>query len=325
VTNHKKISVIIPCYNEESNIAPFFGALERMVKKQKEYSFDIIYVNDGSSDHTLAEIHKLAENNSCVVAINLSRNFGKEIATTAGIHKASGDAIIMIDADGQHPPELIPKLLKEWKNGAQVVVGVRKSNQKEGVVKRYGSKIFYKLFNSMTEAHLVPGATDFRLIDHVVRSEFIRMTERNRITRGLIDWLGFRHAYVEFNANERLSGNASYSIPKLVKLALTSFVSLSLKPLYFSVYAGLVILPLSTAVLIFSIVETLIGDPLSLEITGSAYLVLVTLFLLGVLLVSQGIIAIYLSHIHTETQNRPLFIIDETTSKYHTSTTIEKL
>lgn len=305
------ISIIIPCYNEEGNIKPFFKHLSSVLKNDGVNNYELIYVNDGSKDNTLVELNKLSREHKLVRVINLSRNFGKEIATTAGIHQSKGDAVIMIDADGQHPPELIAEFIRRWRNGAKVVVGVRKSNQKEGIVKKYGSKLFYMLFNSMTESTLTPGATDFRLIDKVVKNEFMRMTERNRITRGLIDWLGFNQEFVYFVANARTIGEASYSTSKLIKLALNSFISLSLKPLYFSAYAGAIILPLVVLLIIFSIVETIIGDPMHLNITGSAYIGMVTLFLVGVILLSQGIVALYLSRIHTETQNRPLFVIND--------------
>lgn len=319
----KLISIIVPCYNEAENVVAFFNIINDVIKSDRQNSYEILYINDGSKDSTLAELHKLSQKHTFVRVLNLSRNFGKEIALTAGLHHAKGDAMIMIDADGQHPAELIPEFIRKWQKGAKVVIGVRESNQKEGPIKRYGSKLFYKLFNGLTDARLVPGSTDFRLIDRVVRGEFVRMTERNRVTRGLIDWLGFEQDYVYFRANERMSGAAGYSLGKLIKLAMDSFVSMSLKPLYFSAYLGLAILPLATLVLIFSIIEMAIGDPLHLHITGSAYLILVSLLLIGMLLVSQGIMALYLSHIHTETQNRPLFIVDETSSTLYGETEIE--
>jgi glycosyltransferase involved in cell wall biosynthesis len=315
-TQKKKLSVVIPCYNEGLNVQPFYKELSTHLKSiSTNYDYEIIYVNDGSRDNTLEELHAVAQKDKGVIVINLSRNFGKEIATTTGIHYAKGDAIMMIDADGQHPANLIPSFVQKWHDGAQVVIGVRVTNQKEGLIKKYGSKLFYAMFNKFTGTNLVPGSTDFRLIDKTVQAEFVKMTERNRITRGLIDWLGFKHDYIKFKANARMAGEASYSVKKLIQLAMNSFVSLSLAPLYFSVYAGLLVLPLSVAIGLFSIVEMLTGDPLSLNITGTAFLVILILFFVGVLLISQGIIALYLSHIHTETQNRPLFIIDKHTSR----------
>jgi len=309
------ISIVIPCYNEDSNISTFYTGLKHIINLDKKHDYELLYVDDGSHDNTLEEIQKLTSEDEHVRLLALSRNFGKEIATTAGIHRARGDAVIMFDADGQFPAELIPEFVQKWENGAQVVVGIRQTNQKEGFIKRFGSKLFYKLLSNLSGTQIIPSATDFRMIDKVVRDEFVRMTERNRITRGLIDWIGFKQDYVYFQANPRVDGDATYSYSKLVKLALNSFVSLSLKPLFFAFYAGIIILPLSVLLGIFSVGEMVIGDPLNLNITGTAYLVILVLFLLGVVLVSQGITALYLSHIHTETQNRPLFVADMRNSR----------
>jgi dolichol-phosphate mannosyltransferase len=279
-------------------------------------SFEIIFVNDGSRDKTLDELHKAAKKDQTIRIISFSRNFGKELATSAGIHYAKGDAIIMVDADGQFPPELIPEFVKKWRNGAQVVTGVRVSNQKEGFIKRYGSKLFYKLMSSLAGAKLTAGATDFRLIDRAVQQEFFRFSERSRMTRGLIDWVGFKEDFIEFHARERMAGEASYKVSKLIKLALNSFVSLSLAPLYFSGWAGIIITPLAFLIGLFIGIEQFaLDDPLNLNVTGTAMLGVLILFFMGILLISQGLIALYISHIHTETQNRPLYIIDRRASR----------
>lgn len=309
------ISLVIPSYNESLNVDTFYKILTKQLTADIKHDYEILYVDDGSRDDTLAKVQALAVKDKRVHVLALSRNFGKEIANSAGISHATGDAILTIDADGQFPAELIPEFIQKWESGAQVVVGVRESNQKEGFIKRYGSMLFYKISNNLTGANIVPRSTDFRLIDKMVQKEFIRMTERNRVTRGLIDWIGFKQDYVYFHANARMAGEATYDYRKLLQLALSSFISLSIKPLYFAFYAGLIILPLSVLLAIFCITEMLIGDPLSLNITGTAYLVILVLFLLGVVLVSQGITALYLSHIHTETQNRPLFVVDTKSSR----------
>jgi len=310
----KLITVVVPCHNESPNIETFYASISEVVGKDVEHDYELLYVNDGSRDDTLRKLETLAHDDARVRILTLSRNFGKEIAITAGMHYANGDATIMIDADGQHPVELMSQFIEKWERGAQVVVGIRESNQKEGWVKRYGSKLFYRLFNKLAGTQLIPGSSDFRLIDKAVQREFVRMTERNRISRGLIDWLGFKQEYVHFHANARTAGEATYSLSKLFSLALNSFVSLSPKPLYFSFYLGLVVLPLALLLGLFSVVEMLVGDPMGLHITGTAYLVILALFLLSILLISQGIAALYVSHIHTETQNRPLFIVDELSS-----------
>ncbi|HYH74657.1 MAG TPA: glycosyltransferase family 2 protein [Candidatus Saccharimonadales bacterium] len=308
-----QLSVVIPAYNEQENIIPLYTKLREVLA---DVSFETIFINDGSRDNTLSILQKLADEHKNVSVVSFSRNFGKEMATTAGILQAKGKAIIMVDCDGQFPPELIPDFLAKWKEGYQVVTGVRMSNQKEGLVKRFGSKLFYRLMSSMAGAKITPRATDFRLIDRVVQEQFRTFTEHNRITRGLIDWVGFREAFIPFHANPRMAGEATYKVSQLIKLAMNSFVSLSLAPLYFSGYVGLIITPTALLLGLFVIVEQLImNDPLGIDFTGTAMLGVLLLFFVGVLLISQGLVALYISHIHTETQNRPLYIIDPLNSR----------
>lgn len=308
------VSVVVPAYNEAAGIAAFCTSLLKVLSELSTYDFEIIFVDDGSSDNTNEELHRLARLNKRIRLICLSRNFGKEVATTAGIHAAKGNAIITLDADGQHPVELIPDFLRRWKQGTKVVVGIRTANQREGFVKRIGSKLFYKIFNKTTGSKFVPGSTDFRLIDSCVRTEFIRMDERNRITRGLIDWLGYNQGYIEFVANPRLAGKPGYSFRKLFKLAVDSIISSSTSPLFLAAYLGAVITPLSIILLIGMAIDSLMHDPLNLHITGSAYGIVLVLLLAGVLLISQGIIGLYLSHIHIEAKARPLYIINRSES-----------
>lgn len=310
------LSVVVPMYNESEGVNTFhYDILLPEVLKVAKKSFEIIYVNDGSKDNTLNLLTKIAATDKSVKVVNLSRNFGKEIATTAGISVASGKATIIMDGDGQHPPTALGEFLEKWEKGAQVVVGVRETNQKEGVVKKWGSKVFYTIFNSTSGSEIVPRSTDFRLIDQVVRTEFLRFTERQRITRGLIDWLGFKREYVTFHSPARLAGEASYKTSQLVRLAINSFVSLSLKPLFIFGWMGVVITLLSLAIGLFIIIEQFIlADPLALNFTGPALLGIFTSFLIGLVLTSQGMIAIYLSHVHGQTQERPLFVIDPANS-----------
>jgi dolichol-phosphate mannosyltransferase len=181
-------------------------------------------------------------------------------------------------------------------------------------VKRYGSKLFYWVINRLAGVKLVPGATDFRLIDRTIQQEFVRMTEHGRITRGLIDWLGYQRDYIEFIAKPRMHGEAAYSFRKLFKLAVDSVISLSVSPLFIAAYIGAVVLPVSVLIGLIMLVNALLSDPLHWHTTGSAFVVILLLFLVGVLLVSQGIIGLYLSHIHTETQNRPLYVVDKANS-----------
>lgn len=308
------LSFVVPVYNEAGNLASFNSALVKVAQGLVRDSYEIIYCDDGSTDDSAKMITDRVKSNPHIKLLKLSRNFGKETASTAGLTIARGEAIITIDADGQHPVEVIPKFVKRWRDGAKVVIGLRLSNRHGGTLKRWGSKLFHKLFNRIARVELVHGSTDFRLIDSSVQADFKRLTERNRITRGLIDWLGYRREFVEFHSPARSHGQASYSYAKLFKLAIDSFISMSLSPLYISAYIGAVVLPLSTLIGITMLLDALVGDPLGIHAKGSAYLVVLLLFLVGVLLVSQGIIGLYLSHIHAETQNRPLFIIDKENS-----------
>jgi dolichol-phosphate mannosyltransferase len=311
------ISIVIPLYNESAGIASFHNdVLMPELNKDTKEKYEIIYVNDGSGDSTLEIITKIAEKQSNVKVVNLSRNFGKELATTAGISVSSGEATIILDGDGQHPPRLIPEFINKWQAGAQVVIGVRATNAHEGIIKKWGSKAFYRMFNASSGAKLIPRSTDFRLISAPVREEFLRCTERYRITRGLIDWLGFQRAYIAFDPPARLAGTASYRPSQLVMLAVNSFVSLSLKPLFFFSILGGVITAVSLIAGVFLFIEQLLlSDPLGLKFTGSAMLGIFISFLVGIVLLSQGILAMYLYHLQGQTQARPLFIIDKATSK----------
>jgi glycosyltransferase involved in cell wall biosynthesis len=303
------LSVVIPLYNEAASLLRLYTSLQAILV-DLSVAHEIIFVNDGSTDRSSAIIADIAKSDATVRELRLTRNFGKEVATTAGIHAASGDAIIMLDADGQHPVDRIPEFVQHWQAGAQVVVG-RRTNRRASALKRLGSKLFYGAFRRMTGISIDPDTSDFRLIDKQVQVAFNKMTERNRITRGLIDWLGYERTYVEYQENQRMAGTSPYSFRKLFKLAIDSAISLSISPLYLTAYIGAIVLPLATLLGIGMIANYLLSDPLHVHATGGAYLMVLILFLVGILLVSQGIIGLYLSHIHTETQNRPLYIVDD--------------
>lgn len=307
------LSVVVPVYNEAAGLERFHASLAAVLAGAP-LAYEILYVDDGSVDGSGKLIAGFHAKDSRVRLLKLTRNFGKEIATTAGIHAARGDAILILDADGQHPVEAIPQFVKKWQQGAKVVVGKRTERQ-ASAVKRIGSKLFYGLYSRLMGVRLDPDSSDFRLIDRSVQLEFNRMNERNRMTRALIDWLGYDRQYVSYQENDRLAGAATYSFRKLSKLAVDSAISLSTSPLYLVAYIGAVVLPVSTVLGLGMVTNFILHDPLGLHATGGAYMIVLILFLVGVLLVSQGIIGLYLSHIHTETQNRPLYVVDEVNSK----------
>jgi glycosyltransferase involved in cell wall biosynthesis len=308
---NERISLIIPIHNESGNIEWHHERIVSFTQK-KSYETELIYVDDGSTDNSLELIKKIAHGNDYVHYISFSRNFGKEAATTAGLRKASGQAAVMIDADGQHPIELIDQFIDKWRGGFEVVIGVRAKNTREGVVKKFGSKLFNTILNSLTSGNTVSNSTDVRLLDRRVIDEFIKLTERNRITRGLIDWLGFKRAYVSFDSPARHSGKAAYNYRKLVRLAIHTFVANSTKPLQFTGFMGALVMLLSALATLCLIFERYVfGDPWHLAVTGTAILALFLSFLIGLVLICQWLLAIYIESIHNETQNRPLYIVDE--------------
>jgi len=307
------LSVVIPAYNEAASL-PHIYALLKPVLEGLSLTYEIIFVNDGSTDGSAAVLADLHTSDNAVHVLTLSRNFGKELAVTAGLHRARGQAILTLDADGQFPVDRIPAFVKAWRGGAKVVVG-RRTDRQVGFTKRVYRAFFYGVFRRVTGLRIDADLTDFRLIDQEVQAQFNRMTEHSRITRGLIDWLGYDRAYVPYAENNREHGKATYSFRKLCRLALDSTISLSVSPLYITAYIGAVVLPLATLLGLGMLVDWTTGDPLHLHATGGAYLTVFILWLVGILLVSQGIIGLYLSHIHTEAQDRPLYVVDETYSK----------
>ncbi len=306
----KSVSIIIPAYNEEKNIPLVHQELQKIFAACPNYTFDIFFVNDGSSDNTIGEIERLTAIDPNVKYLDFSRNFGKELATTAALNNCQGDAAIMVDADLQHPVELIPEFLKKWEEGFEVVVGVRNANKSVGILKKIGSKLFYEIINRIAEVKVVPNTTDFRLLDRAVISEFNRFTETNRMTRALIDWLGFRRAYIQFEANERIHGDASYSFWKLFKLALNSFISLSLLPLKLAGNLGVVITLLSgIAGFYIFLGKYFFHWHFASTFSDSENLAILILFMVGIVLTSIGLMALYIANIHSEVIDRPMYII----------------
>lgn len=313
----KKLSFVVPVYNEREVIGKFLEQhLYPVLQEISDYENEIILVNDGSEDGTLEIIQAQAEKHKNVKVLAFSRNFGKEAALTAGLRYANGDAVITIDADGQQPADLIPEFIKKWEEGADIVTGVRDHFTKHGLIARTGSKIFYKMLKAMGNKSTVPGSTDFRLIDRAAVDEFNKLTEHNRINRGLVDWMGFSQVYVDYTYGARLAGRPSYTLKKLFNLAIDSFVSLSTTPLVIFGYIGAFITLGAFILGTFVIIQQhLLGDPLGLRWNGAIQLSIFITFLVGLVLISQAITALYISHIHAESQNRPLYIINQKASR----------
>jgi dolichol-phosphate mannosyltransferase len=306
----KLISVVVPMCNEAENIGDLYLRLGAVFADLPEYEYEIIFVDDGSSDASVDTVQAIQKDDKRIRLVRLARNFGKEIATTAGLHHAKGNAVIMIDADLQHPPEVIPEFLQKWREGYDVVIGRRsKATQHATWLKRASSRWFYSLINKISKVPIVPNSTDFRLLDRAVVNEFNRFTERNRMTRGLIDWLGFSRVYVDFTPALRLHGQASYGYKALFRLAFTAVIALSFFPLRLAGYLGVIIVFISTPLGLSIFIERyVLGDPLGWHITGTGVLAVMLLFLIGIVLICIGLLGLYIATIYDEVMNRPLYV-----------------
>ena len=310
----KKISIIIPVYCEGRGLFALYDRLEVVTNNLTNYDWEYIFVNDGSSDDSFSIISQICDVNGSVIAIDLSRNFGKEIALSAGVLEAvNSDAVICIDADLQHPPELIPQLISFWELGADVVVTIRTESKNQPFIRKIGSAIYYGLMSRLSDLQLASKTTDFGLYDSKVIRAFSMITERQRVFRGIIDWMGFRRIFVEFTADERHSGDAKYSYAKLWQLAVNSITLFSLWPLRIAGYLGVVITGISSFILIWMLIDRLMVSKLAF--TSLAIIVVANTFLMGIVLMAIGLVALYIGNIHTEVINRPLYIVRERLGK----------
>lgn len=305
------ISIVVPLYNESAGLRGFYESLFAVIQTLKR-PYEIVFCDDGSTDATAQIMRDISEANKHVRLVKLSRNFGKEAALTAGIAQARGSAIITLDGDGQHPVRLLPDFISAWENGAQVVVGIRTNASGKGIMKSAGPKLFYKAINLISGQKIETGSSDYRLITRSVQKAFLLLNENDRVTRSLIDWVGFSRTYIHYKADDRHAGEASYSNRQLIKLAINSFVSSSPRPLYLFGYLGIFITLFSLLTGITILFEQFIfGDPFLWDFSGTALLGIMILFLVGIVLMSQGILSLYISYIHSHSKQRPLYIIDE--------------
>lgn len=305
----KIISVIVPIYNEADSIRLFYSELSKITSKINDYGWEVIFIDDGSSDTSYSLLKSIADNNPNVKLIRFSRNFGKEIALSAGVQFARNSiAAICLDADLQHPPSLIPEFLNKWKAGADIVVGIRAETEDTKLRSLYSS-IFHFIFEKLSEIDLPTRATDFCLINDKVIISFCKLTERERLFRGIISWLGFKKSFVQFKAPARSCGESSFNFTKLYSLALSSITSFSLKPLKFIIYFGTIISVLSAILAAWMITNYLfktdfVYTPLAIFMVGN-------IFISGVIMIFIGILATYVAVIHTEVINRPLYVITD--------------
>ncbi|MCL2051723.1 MAG: glycosyltransferase family 2 protein [Lachnospiraceae bacterium] len=301
-------SVVVPVYNEEEVIGETCARL-RETMDAAGVTYEILLVNDGSRDRTAELAAEICREHPVFRMISFSRNFGHQIAITAGMDYARGDAIVVIDADLQDPPSVIAQMLDKWREGYEVVYGLRISRKGESTAKKITSKIFYRFLRGMTEVNIPVDVGDFRLIDRKVRDALRLVNERNRYIRGLISWLGFRSTSVEFVREKRFAGTTKYPFRKMVRFAIDAITSFSYKPLKLASYVGMALSAVSFVYLLVVLWQRLFTDT---AIAGWASSIAVSLFFNGVILIILGIIGEYIGRIYDEVKGRPLYIVSHT-------------
>ncbi|MCR8659021.1 glycosyltransferase family 2 protein [Paenibacillus endoradicis] len=304
-------SVIVPMFNEEEVITTTFERLTEVMKQTNE-SYELIFVNDGSRDASATIISELANKHDEVVLIDFSRNFGHQIAITAGMDYANGQAIIIIDADLQDPPEVMLMMIEKWKQGYEVVYGKRIKRKGETWFKKSTAKLFYRILRMMTNVEVPTDTGDFRLIDRKVCDVLKSLKEKNRFVRGLISWVGFKQTSVEFVREERFAGVTKYPLKRMISFALDAITSFSYKPLRIATYVGFLISLFSFIYLIVVLYQRVFTD--STE-AGWASIIALNLLFNGIILILLGVIGEYIGRIYDESKNRPLYIVREVVSQ----------
>ncbi|MCP1451480.1 glycosyltransferase family 2 protein [Priestia megaterium] len=302
-----KYSIVIPVYNEQEVIHETYRRLTEVMRSTKE-AYELLFVNDGSRDRTAEIIKEYSEQDPAVVLLDFARNFGHQIAITAGMDYARGEAVVVIDADLQDPPELILEMIEKWKQGFDVVYAKRTKRKGETYFKKQTAAMFYRFLRAMTDIDIPLDTGDFRLLDRKVCNQMNSIQEKNRFVRGLVSWVGFKQTAVEYERDERLAGESKYPLKKMLKLSMDGITSFSYKPLKLASYAGVTLSGIGFIYLLVVLYLKLFTDS---TITGWSSLIVIQLFFSGIILIILGMIGEYIGRIYDETKNRPLYIVRE--------------
>lgn len=305
----KKISMVIPMYYEEKVVNECYKRVTEVLSSIKGYEHEIIFINDGSKDKTLELLEKIAASDKQVKVISFSRNFGHQAAVTAGLKQVTGDAIVIIDADLQDPPELIPEMLKLWEEGNEVIYGKRKTRDGESAFKLFTAKMFYKTLNALSDVEIPKDTGDFRLVDRKVVDTINSLPEHNKFLRGLFSWVGYKQYPFEYERKERFAGETKYPLKKMLKLASDGIISFSTKPLKFVGTLGIISIIISLVILIYALISYIFE--LNQLSAGWTSLMVAITFFAGVQLLSLWIISEYIGRIYDETKGRPQYVIDK--------------
>ncbi|NUU61670.1 glycosyltransferase family 2 protein [Paenibacillus agri] len=302
-----RYSIIIPMFNEEAVIQETYRRIKKVMGTTGE-TYELLFVNDGSTDHCAEMIEEYSHWDESVRLIDLSRNFGHQVAITAGMDYAQGDAIVIIDADLQDPPELVLEMIEEWKVGFEVVYAKRVKRRGESLFKKWTASLFYRVLRYSTDISIPVDTGDFRLIDRKVCDQLKRLPEKNRFVRGLVSWVGFRQKAIEYERDERLAGETKYPLKRMIKLSLDGITSFSYKPLKLAGYLGGVLSAAGFLYLMYVLYLAIFTDSV---VKGWASMIGITLTFNGFVLVMLGILGEYVGRIYDETKGRPLYIVQE--------------
>ncbi len=304
------LSIVVPVFNEIESIHLLYSQLKTVLEKER-YNYEVVFVDDGSTDNTFALIKKLNLENKRVRGLSFSKNFGHQIALLAGLKNSKGDLVITMDGDGQHPADFIPALIQKQSQGFDIVNTIRSDSPDTGVFKKLSSKWFYKIINVLSEVEIVSASADFRIMNRKAVEAFIAIPETDRFTRGLISWMGFNQAVISYAANSRLAGKSKFSFSKMLRFAINGITSFSAKPLRFSLYLGVLVAGISVVYAIYAIAQFVRGH----VIPGWTSILLSVLFIGGSILINMGIMGEYIARIFSETKNRPLYFIKDQTEE----------
>ncbi|OBT14791.1 glycosyltransferase [Vibrio sp. UCD-FRSSP16_10] len=304
----KTVSVVIPCFNESEVIDATVDELISVTNDIANYAFELIFINDGSSDDTETKLLAHSKHYSNVRVLSFSRNFGHQQAVSAGLDASTGDAVVLIDADLQDPPAVIKDMIVKWEQGYDVVYGTRSSREGESWFKKVTAKSFYRLLNYLSEVEIPLDTGDFRLMDRQVVNHLIAMPEKSRFIRGMVSWIGFNQTAIEYERSARFAGESKYPLTKMIKFGLDGILSFSVKPLKLSIMMGFACSGVAMLMLIYSFYIRLMTDHWE---SGWTSLLVSILFIGGVQLISIGILGEYIARIYNESKDRPLYIIKE--------------
>lgn len=304
----KKISIIIPAYNEEESLPYLYERLTKLIDQIKDYEFEILFINDGSKDRTLEMVKEYRKQDNRFSYVNLSRNFGKEVAMIAGLDYAVGDAVVFMDADLQDPPELLPELIKYWEEGYDDVYAKRKTREGETFFKKFTSKMYYKVLQKVTNIEIQKDTGDFRLLDRRCVNALKKLRESQRCSKSMFSWIGYKKKEVLFDREARVAGKTKWNYKKLVDLAIDGITSFTTSPLRISTYISIPTFITLVVYFIYVIAKScVIHEP----IQAFQAIILLNLFFFGIIILLIGIIGEYLGRIFNETKNRPLYFVDE--------------